>query len=117
MVADGPMDGDMFLAYLRDCLCPVLNPGDLVIADNLSSHKVAGVAEAVSAVGARIEYLPPYSPDFNPIENLFAKLKGHLRGVAKRTVDDLWSEIGRALDTVTADECRNYFRNAGYVNT
>jgi transposase len=117
MVSDGPMDGELFLTYVRDCLCPTLKPGDMVIADNLSSHKVAGVAQAISAVGARIEYLPPYSPDLNPIENLFAKLKAHLGGVAKRTVDDLWSEIGRVLDTVTADECRNYFRNAGYVNT
>lgn len=111
------MDGEMFLAYVRDCLCPVLKPGDLVIADNLSSHKVAGVAQAISAVGARIEYLPPYSPDLNPIENFFAKLKAHLRGSAKRTVEDLWCEIGRILDSVTAAECTNYFQNAGYVNT
>jgi transposase len=117
MVAEGPMDGQMFLAYVRDCLCPALRPGDMVIADNLSSHKVAGVAEAIAAVGAGIRYLPPYSPDLNPIENFFAKLKAGLRGAAKRTVEDLWSEIGRALNTVTADECANFFRHAGYVNT
>jgi transposase len=116
MVAEGPMDGQMFLAYVRDCLCPALRPGDVVIADNLSSHKVAGVADAIAAAGATIHYLPPYSPDLNPIENFFAKLKAHLRGAAKRTADDLWNEIGRALNTVTAHECTNYFRRAGYVN-
>ena len=116
MVAEGPMDGQLFLAYVRDCLCPALRPGDMVIADNLSSHKVAGVADAISEVGASIRYLPPYSPDLNPIENFFAKLKACLRGAAQRTVEDLWNEIGRALNTVTADECANFFRNAGYVN-
>ena len=115
MVADGPMDGEMFLTYVRDCLCPTLKPGDVVIADNLSSHKVAGIAEAIAAAGAEIIYLPPYSPDLNPIENLFAKLKARLCGAAKRTVDEVWNEIGRILDTLTAAECSNYFRAAGYV--
>jgi transposase len=87
-----------------------------VIADNLSSHKVAGVREAIEAVGATILYLPPYSPDLNPIEQLFSKLKAMLRKAAKRTVGALWDEIGRIIDTISADECRNYFQAAGYVH-
>lgn len=117
MVADGPMDGALFLAYVRTFLCPTLNPGDVVIADNLSSHKVAGVAEAIEAAGATLIYLPPYSPDLNPIENLFSKLKALLRKAAKRTVEELWTEIGELLDTVTPEECTNYFHASGYVGT
>jgi transposase len=116
MVTDGPMDGALFLAYVRELLCPTLRPGDVVIADNLSSHKVAGVRQAIEAVGATIRYLPPYSPDLNPIEKLFSKLKAMLRKAAKRTVDALWDEIGRLVDSVTADECRNYFGATGYVH-
>jgi len=115
MVAEGPMDGDMFLAYVQTCLCPTLQPGDVVIADNLSSHKVAGVEQAIVAAGARVVYLPPYSPDLNPIEKLFAKLKALLGRAAKRTVEDLWAEIGNLLSTISADECGNYFRSSGYV--
>jgi transposase len=115
MTLDGPMDGPSFLAYVRQFLCPTLKPGDVVIADNLSSHKVAGVKQAIEAVGARIRYLPPYSPDLNPIEKLFSKLKAMLRKAAKRTVDALWDEIGRLVDTIMADECRNYFKATGYV--
>lgn len=115
MVADGPMDGEMFLAYVRTFLCPTLRPGDIVIADNLSSHKVAGVAQAIAAAGARIVYLPPYSPDYNPIEKLFAKLKALLRREAKRTVAGLWAEIGHLLAEFSAEECENYFRSCGYV--
>lgn len=117
MVADGPMDGALFLAYVRTFLCPTLKPGDVVIADNLSSHKVAGVVEAVEAVGAKFIHLPPYSPDLNPIEKFFAKLKALLRKSAKRTVEDLWTEIGDLLDAVTPEECTNYFHSSGYVAT
>jgi transposase len=117
MVADGPMDGAMFLAYVKDFLCPTLNPGDVVIADNLSSHKVAGVVEAIEAAGAKFVHLPPYSPDLNPIEQFFAKLKALLRKAAKRTVEALWTEIGEVLDTITPQACKNYFRSSGYVVT
>lgn len=117
MVADGPMNGQLFLAYVRTFLCPTLKPGDIVIADNLSSHKVAGVQDAIEAVGAKLVYLPPYSPDLNPIEKFFAKLKALLRKAAKRTVGELWKEIGDLLDTVTPEECSNYFHSSGYVST
>ena len=115
LVIDGPMDGVIFLTYVKDFLCPTLQPGDQVIADNLSSHKVAGVREAIEAVGASIRYLPPYSPDLNPIEKLFAKLKALLRKAAKRTVDALWDHIGLLLDTISPAECANYFASSGYV--
>jgi len=115
LVADGPMDGEMFLAYVKDFLCPTLKPGDIVIADNLSSHKVTGVREAIQAVGARIVYLPPYSPDLNPIEQVFAKLKTLLRKAAKRSVDALWHCIGDLLDRFSPQECKNYFTAAGYI--
>ena len=117
MVADGPMDGALFLAYVRTFLCPSLRPGDIVIADNLSSHKVAGVRQAIEAVGATIRYLPPYSPDLNPIEKLFAKLKTLLRRAATRTVDALWNQIGILLDAFSSEECGNYFTSSGYVST
>lgn len=117
MVADGPMDGALFLAYVRSFLCPTLRPGDIVIADNLSSHKVVGVSQAIEAVGASIRYLPPYSPDLNPIEKLFAKLKVLLRRAATRAVDALWDQIGSLLDVFSANECNNYFKSSGYVRT
>jgi transposase len=117
MVADGPMDGEMFLAYVQTFLCPTLKSGDVVIADNLSSHKVAGVTEAIEAVGARIVYLPPYSPDLNPIEKFFAKLKALLRRAAKRTVEELWAEISNVIAELSTDECINYFLSSGYVRT
>jgi transposase len=117
MVADGPMDGAMFVAYVNDFLCPTLKPGDIVIADNLSSHKVAGAVKAIEAAGAKLVYLPPYSPDLNPIEQFFAKLKALLRKAAERSVEALWTEIGNILNTVTPDECNNYLRSAGYVAT
>jgi transposase len=116
MVADAPMDGALFLEYVRKFLCPTLAPGDVVVADNLSSHKVAGVKEAIEAVGASIRYLPPYSPDLNPIELLFSKLKAMLRKAGKRTIEALWDEIARLIDTVSGNECENYFRAAGYEN-
>ncbi len=117
MLTDGPMNGALFLGYVREILCPTLKPGDIVIADNLSSHKVAGVAEAIQAAGATLLYLPPYSPDLNPIERFFAKLKALLRKAAKRNVESLWAHIGELLRTVSPEECRRYFRAAGYVDT
>ena len=117
MVADGPMDGELFLAYVRQFLCPTLRPGDIVILDNLSSHKVAGVKNAIAAVGATMLYLPPYSPDLNPIEQLFAKLKALLRKAAKRSVETLWNQIGELLNTLSSTECANYFASSGYVCT
>ena len=116
MVLDGPMDGEAFLAYVRTFLCPTLARGDIVIADNLSSHKVAGVREAIEAKGATMRYLPPYSPDLNPIEMMFSKLKALLRKAAHRTVDALWDEIGKLLDTFSPNECKNYFKSSGYVH-
>lgn len=115
-VLDGPIDGASFLAWVEQFLCPALGPGDVVIADNLQSHKVAGVQEAIEAVGATILYLPPYSPDFNPIEKLFSKVKSLLKKAAERTQEALWQEIGRLLDGVTPDECANYFKSAGYAS-
>jgi transposase len=117
MVADEPMDGEMFLAYAHKFLCPMLQPGDIVILDNLSSHKVAGVEEAITAAGATALYLPPYSPGLNPIEKLFSNLKALLRKAAKRSIDDLRKEIGRLLDGVTQSECENCIASCGYVNT
>lgn len=117
MVTDGPMDGEMFLAYVRQFLCPPLQPGDIVILDNLSSHKVSGVEEAIRATGATLLYLPPYSPDSNPIETFVSKLKALLRKAAKRSIDALWEEIGDLLNTVTPTECSNFFASCGDVNT
>jgi transposase len=117
MVADGPMDGEMFRAYVDQCLVPVLQPGDIVILDNLSSHKVRGVREAIAVAGARLLYLPPYSPDLNPIEKFFARLKARLRKAATRSVGALWNEISALLRTVTQEECSNYLTSCGYVNT
>ncbi len=117
LVADGPMDGELFRAYVDQCLAPVLRSGDIVILDNLSSHKVGGVREAIAAVGATLLYLPPYSPDLNPIEKFFARLKALLRKAAARTVEALWKEIGALLTTVTQEECSNYLASCGYVHT
>jgi transposase len=114
LVLDGPMTGETFLAWVQQFLVPTLKPGDVVILDNLPAHKVAGVCEAVERAGARLLFLPPYSPDFNPIENAFAKLKALLRKAAKRTVDDLWDAVGMALDAFTPAECANYLAAAGY---
>jgi transposase len=117
LVADGPMDGELFLAYVRQFLCPTLQAGDIVILDNLSCHKVAGVKEAIAAAGALLLYLPPYSPDLNPIEKLFAKLKALLRKAAKRSVEALCNQIGELLNTLSSTECANYFASSGYVYT
>lgn len=115
MVMDGAINGDYFKAYVNNVLVPTLRPGDVVILDNLSSHKVAGVREAIEAVGATVRYLPPYSPDFNPIENLFSKLKTLLRKAEERTQDGLWKKIGNLIDVFTPDECKNYFKHCGYT--
>jgi transposase len=114
LVLDGPMDGDCFLAYVEQVLAPSLTPGDVVVMDNLPAHRVKGVKTAIEGAGAKLLYLPPYSPDFNPIEQAFAKLKAHLRKAAARTIDDLWAAIAEALKTFTSTECKNYFVNSGY---
>jgi transposase len=117
MVIDGPMDGDVFRAYVERVLVPELVPGDVVVMDNLPAHKVRGVREAIEAAGATLLYLPAYSPDFNPIEMAFAKLKALLRAGAARTIPDLWSTIASAIDRFTPAECRAYFAAAGYDAT
>lgn len=115
LVVDGPINGEIFRAYVEQHLAPTLGPGDLVIMDNLGSHKVSGVAEAIEARGARLLFLPPYSPDLNPIEQVFAKLKALLRAAGERTMSGLWNRIGQLLDRFAAAECRNYFRHSGYA--
>ncbi|MDR2787223.1 MAG: IS630 family transposase, partial [Candidatus Accumulibacter sp.] len=113
LVMDGAMDGRTFKAYVEQFLCPTLRPGDLIVADNLSCHKVAGVKEAIQAVGASLLYLPPYSPDLNPIEKVFSKLKTLLRGLAPRTKNSLWTNVGSLLDSFSSQECKNYFTSCG----
>jgi transposase len=115
LVIDGAMNGEIFRAYVEQVLAPTLSGGDIVIMDNLGAHKVAGVREAITARGATLLYLPPYSPDLNPIEQAFAKLKARLRTAAARSIDALWRTIGDLLDRFTPDECVNYFANLGYV--
>jgi transposase len=117
MVLDGALNGAAFLAYVEQVLVPELRPGDVVIMDNLGSHVVAGVRKAIEGAEARLLYLPPYSPDLNPIENAFSKLKNLLRRAAERTVEGLWAAIGRLLDRFDPSECRNYFRHCGYTAT
>ena len=117
LVLDGPMTGAWFRAYVEQMLAPALSPGDVVVMDNLAAHKVAGVREAIQAVGASVLYLPPYSPDLNPIEQLFAKLKAMLRSAAARSKDALWTTIGQALDAFPEHECRNYLAHCGYELT
>jgi transposase len=108
-VTVGPLNGDLFLSYVREFLGPTLKPGDQVIWDNLSVHQVRGVREAIEARGASLKLLPPYSPDFNPIEQAFSKLKAWLRKVGRRTTETLWESIGEALTHLTPAECANYF--------
>jgi transposase len=115
LVVDGAINGDIFCAYVEQVLAPTLRPGDSVIMDNLGSHKVAGVREAIEACGASLIYLPPYSPDLNPIEQAFAKLKALLRKIAARTVLALWDALGDILSRFTPQECVNYLANAGYI--
>jgi transposase len=114
MILDGPMHGTAFLACVRQVLIPELRSGDIVVMDNLPAHKVSGVREAIEEIGARLLYLPPYSPDFNPIELAFSKLKALLRKAAAHTIPELWSAIAETLDAFTQTECINYFAAAGY---
>jgi transposase len=114
MVLDGPINRIAFQAYVEQVLVPTLKPGNIAIMDNLSSHKGPAVRQAIEAAGATLLYLPPYSPDFNPIENAFAKLKALLRAAAERTVESLWDRIGSLLDCFTPQECASYFAAAGY---
>ena len=113
-VYDGAMNGNVFLAYVEQVLAPTLSEGDIVVMDNLPVHKAAGVRAAIAAAGASLLYLPPYSPDFNPIENAFSKLKALMRAKAERTIKALWDAVGPIIDLFTPAECANYFRAAGY---
>ncbi len=117
MVLDGPMNGEAFLAYVEQVLAPTLQPDDIVVMDNLPAHRPAIIRSLIQARGARLIYLPPYSPDLNPIENAFAKLKSALRKAAARTIDELWSAIAEVLLTFKPIECANYFAAAGYAPT
>ena len=116
-VLDGAMDGDAFRTYTKQILAPTLTPGDIVVMDNLPAHKVAGIAEIIAARDAQLFYLPQYSPDMNPIELAFAKLKTALRAEPARTIDTLWRRIGTILDTFTPSECANYFKAKGYQHS
>lgn len=115
-VIDGPINGASFLAYVEQVLVPTLTPRDIVIFDNLGSHKGKAVRKAIRAAGAKLFFLPPYSPDLNPIEQVFAKLKTLLRKAAERTVDDTWRRIGALIPSFTPQECANYIANAGYAS-
>jgi len=115
LVVDGAIDGDLFRAYVQQQLTPTLQPGDIVVMDNLSSHKVQGVREAIESVGARVAYLPPYSPDLNPIEQAIAKIKSIVRAAAERTREGLWRLLGEVVDQFDAAECRAYLRHCGYA--
>ena len=117
MVLDGPMTGEAFLAYVEQVLLPTLEPDDIVVMDNLPAHKTAAVRAVSAAAGVQLFLLPPYSPDMNPIEMAFAKLKTLLRQVPQRTLDGLWRCIGALLDQFTPSECSNYFRAAGYSDS
>ena len=114
---DGAMDGDAFRTYIEHVLVPTLEPGDIVVMDNLPAHKVAAVRGALRDAGAQVFYLPPYSPDMNPIELAFAKLKALLRQHPARTIDTLWRRIGKLLDAFTPTECANFFSHAGYQHS
>jgi transposase len=116
-VIDGPINGESFLAYIEQLLLPALRPGDIVIIDNLGRHKSKAVRQLIRSVGAKLFFLPPYSPDLNPIEQVFAKLKTLLRKAGRRTVEDTWLQIGALLTAFSPEECTNYFRNSGYAST
>jgi transposase len=113
-VVDGPMTGDVFVAYVQQQLVPTLKPGDVVVMDNLSSHKRAAVKTAIESVGAKLRMLPPYSPDLNPIEKAFSKLKAKVRAAQKRTIPELEHYLGEVLDCFSTEECENYFVSCGY---
>jgi transposase len=116
-VIDGPINGESFLAYVEQVLVPTLRPDDIVVIDNLGSHKGNGVRTAIRSAGAKLRFLPPYSPDLNPIEQAFAKLKTLLRKAEERTVDAVWRRIGTLLNRFSPEECANYFSNSGYGST
>jgi transposase len=116
-VFDGAINGEMFLGYVEQVLVPTLTRDDIVIMDNLGCHKVAGVCDAIEAVGATVKFLPAYSPDLNPIEMAFAKIKALLRAKALRTVAALWNALGNIAESISPDECRNFFRHAGYFRS
>jgi transposase len=115
-VIDGPINGESFLAYVEQILVPTLRPGDIVVMDNLGSHKSKAVRAAIRAGGARLFFLPPYSPDLNPIEQVFAKLKAMLKNAAERTVEHTWQRIGSLLSAFSTRECANYLVNSGYAS-
>ncbi len=115
-VFDGPINGERFLAYVQQALIPTLKPGDVVIMDNLNSHKSPAIRKMIRGVGARLFFLPPYSPDLNPIEQVFAKLKTLLRKADERTIEATWQRIGKLLDHFSPQECANYLRNSGYAS-
>jgi transposase len=115
-VFDGPINGDLFRAYVEQVLAPTLCPGDVVVMDNLGSHKGSAVRQTIRAAGAHLLFLPPYSPDLNPIEQVFAKLKHLMRTASERTVEAVWKRLGTVLDSFSAEECANYLRNAGYAS-
>lgn len=117
LVLDGPVNAASFQAWIDQMLAPTLRPGDIVVMDNLSSHKGPGIRRAIRAAGAKLFFLPPYSPDLNPIEKMFAKLKTLLRKAAERTAEATWRRIGTLLDNFPPQECANYVRSAGYVST
>ena len=117
MVIDGPINGESFLAYVEQMLLPTLKPDDIVIMDNLGSHKGSQIRKAIRAAGARLLFLPPYSPDLNPIEQVFAKLKTLLRKAEERSVEAVWRRIGTVLELFSPAECSNYLQNAGYRST
>jgi len=114
LVVDGAINGETFEAYVRQFVVRTLRPGDVVVMDNLGAHKRAGVREAIEAVGCRLLFLPPYSPDFNPIEQAFSKLKALLRKAGERSFEGLWRRLGRLIDEFTPDECRNFLAHSGY---
>ena len=115
-VFDGPINGECFRAYVEQQLIATLKPGDIVVMDNLGSHKSKAVRDAIKAAGARLWFLPPYSPDLNPIEQTFAKIKHWMRMAQKRTTEDVWRHVGRLIGTIKPDECANYFKNSGYAS-
>lgn len=117
LVFNGALNGEMFTEYMRHCLAPTLKAGDVVIMDNLSSHKVKGLEKIVEERGARIEYLPPYSPDLNPVENMWSKIKAKLRKVKERCKDSLIDAVGAALETVTAQDAQGWFLHCGYCTS
>jgi transposase len=116
-VFDGPINGELFGVYVEQMLAPTLRPGDVVVMDNLGSHKGRAVRKAIRAAEAHLLFLPPYSPDLNPIEQVFAKLKHLMRTASERTVEAVWKRLGTALDSFSPAECANYLRNAGYAST